>query len=290
MTEEQERPDSSVEVVPYREEWLDVAEKEIWVDAALASLRADGPTTSPVYDRIGAGYAGQRVPEPTWAALITAALGDASSVLNVGAGTGNYEPPDLLVTALEPSSTMLAQRSRVHPMVQGEAERLPFVDDQFDAALAIFTVHHWVDRTRGLKELRRVSRRQVLVVYEPLAAHRFWLVDYFPEIPMATTEANGPTPADLAKHLDIVHVQTMWIPADCSDGVAAAYWRRPEAYLDTTVQRSMSILALLPDDVVARGAARLAQDLDDGTWFARNGHLLHQDKADYGYRLVVAKS
>jgi len=217
-------------------------------------------------------------------------VGDAGSVLNVGAGSGNYEPRDRSVVALEPSSAMLAQRSNTHPAIQGAAEQLPFPDATFDAAMGTFTVHHWTDQRGGLRELRRVSKRQVLVVYQPLVAHDFWLLDYFPEVVEAPTESTAPTPADIGTVLDVVDVQTMWIPADCSDGVAAAYWRRPEAYLDPAVQQSMSILALRPDDVRARGTARLEADLNDGTWFARHAHVLEHDAADYGYRLVIAES
>lgn len=242
------------------------------------------------YDRIGRGYAVQRVPEPRWVDQIVAGLGGARSIVNVGAGTGNYEPTDRTVIAVEPSSAMIAQRRNPNPVVRGVAEDLPFRDVAFDAALATFTVHHWVDRAAGLRELRRVARRQVLVVYEPLAAHRFWLVDYFPEILLAPVEANAPTPEAIGEHLDVVDVQTMWIPADCTDGVAAAYWRRPAAYVDPMVQRSMSVLALLPEDVRARGTAELASDLADGTWMERHGDLLDRDRADYGYRLVIARS
>lgn len=245
---------------------------------------------APIYDQIGRGYAAKRVAEPTWAVQIDAALGDSQLVLNVGAGSGNYEPPGRSVVALEPSAGMLVQRVNSHPALQGAAEHLPFRSDTFDAAMGTFTVHHWTDRAAGLQELRRVSKRQVLVVYEPLEAHRFWLVDYFPEVLDARTESAAPTPDDIGRYLNIVDVQTMWIPAECSDGVAAAYWRRPAAYLDPAVQRSMSILALLPHEVVARGTTRLASDLDDGTWLARHSHLLEQDKADFGYRLVVAYS
>lgn len=243
---------------------------------------------APIYDRIGRGYAAQRVPEPTWVAQIDAALGGAESVLNVGAGSGNYEPEDRFVVALEPSSAMLTQRSNPHPTLQGIAEQLPFPDDTFDAAMGILTVHHWTDQLAGLRELHRVSKRQVLVVFEPLEAHRFWLLDYFPEVLAAPTESNAPTPDSLGDTLEVIDVQVMWIPADCSDGVAAAYWRRPEAYLAPEIQRSMSILALLPDDVLARGTDRLASDLADGTWLARHGDLLEHDRADYGYRLVIA--
>lgn len=244
----------------------------------------------PLYDRIGTGYAGRRVTEPSWMAQIEASLGDAETVLNVGAGSGNYEPAGRSVVALEPSPTMLAQRTSPHPAVRGVAEHLPFGDGSFDAAMGTFTVHHWADRAAGLEELRRVAGRQVLVVYEPLESHRFWLVDYVPEVLDAPIEAGAPTPAEIGRHLDVVDVQTLWIPAACADGVAAAYWRRPEAYLDPEVRRSMSILALLPEENVARGIARLESDLRDGTWRERYADLLELERADYGYRLVVAVS
>jgi hypothetical protein len=241
-----------------------------------------------LYDRIGKGYSTKRIPEPTWVAQIDAALGDAATVLNVGAGSGNYEPDDRSVVALEPSWQMLSQRRGGHSAVRGVAEHLPFADAAFDATMGTLTVHHWCDRTAGLQELQRVSDRQVLVVYDPLVAHSFWMIDYFPEALDSPLESNAPTPEGIGQVLDVVDVQTMWIPADCSDGVAAAYWRRPEAYLDPAVQRSMSLLALLPADVLERGSAQLRADLDDGTWLARHGHLLEFDRADYGYRLVIA--
>lgn len=248
----------------------------------------DGGPGGALYDRIGVGYAARRTPEPTWVEQIDRALGDAHTVVNVGAGTGNYEPPDRQVVAVEPSATMIAQRAVPGLAVRAAAEALPFGDGAFDGAMATFTVHHWADRVRALRELRRVAGRQVLVVFEPLVAHRFWLVDYFPEAATTPTEVAAPTPDEIAEHLDVRDVQTMWIPAECTDGVAAAYWRRPHAYLDPAVQRSMSLLALLPADALAAGTARLASDLEDGTWDARYGHLREQDRADYGYRLVVA--
>lgn len=208
--------------------------------------------------------------------------------MNVGAGSGNYEPTDRGVVGLEPSSNMIGQRRSAHPVIQGFAESLPFRSGAFDATMCTFTIHHWSDRVAGLRELRRVSDRQVMVVYDPAVSLQFWLVDYFPEARVSPMEVDAPTPEEIGRHLDVTDVQTMWIPADCSDGVAAAYWRRPEAYTDPAVQRSISLLALLPDHAVARGTAALVSDLADGTWHARYGHLLEKDEVDYGYRLVVA--
>jgi hypothetical protein len=44
------------------------------------------------YDDIGTTYAATRRPDPRLAARIHAALGPARTVVNVGAGTGSYEP------------------------------------------------------------------------------------------------------------------------------------------------------------------------------------------------------
>ena len=245
--------------------------------------------SSPVYDRIGTGYATQRIPEPSWIRQIDRALGDATTVLNVGAGSGNYEPSGRTVVAVEPSALMIAQRPGANPAVRAAAEDLPIRSAAFDASLGTFTVHHWTDQRRGLRELRRVSHRQVLVVFEPLVAHRFWLLDYFPEIVDSPVELHAPTPDSIATDLAVVDVQIMWIPADCRDGVAASYWRRPAAYVDPAVQRSISALALLDDDARTRGTARLAADLESEAWHDRYADLLTKDRADYGYRLVVAE-
>jgi ubiquinone/menaquinone biosynthesis C-methylase UbiE len=129
----------------------------------------------PAYDRIGIGYRDLRRPDPRLAEVIDGALGDAEMVLNVGAGTGSYEPIDRRVVAIDPSRVMLAQ----HPgarQVQGEAEHLPFPDSSFDAAMAILTVHHWQDLDRGLAELRRVARRQVVFTWDPDHDRKLWIV------------------------------------------------------------------------------------------------------------------
>ncbi len=237
------------------------------------------------YDTIGTGYSTQRLPEPSWQAEIDDALSGCQRIINVGAGTGNYEPKAETVVGVEPSATMLSQR-RSGTSVQGVAEALPFPDDSFDAAMGVLTVHHWSDRAAGLNEMRRVAPRQVIFVFEPLIAHNFWLTNYFGS--MNDTETNAPGVEDIGEHLHITEVRTLWIPNDCCDGVAAAYWGRPEAYLDPAAQASMSYLSMMEPDERAAGIARLADDLKSGRWDHEHGHLRNQDKADYGYRLVIA--
>ncbi len=210
--------------------------------------------TSPSYDEIGCSYAVTRREDPRIAVQIHAALGPSGSVLNVGAGTGNYEPLDRIVVALDPSRRMLAQRKeRSTLVVRGVAERLPFPDGTFRAALAVFTMQHWNDRRVGLRELRRVSRRQVIVFHQPTETGRLWMLDYFEEV--------GPVPTDqresdgdlLRACLQVREVQPVLVPHDCADGFGAAFWARPEAYLDPAVQAGISELASLSDQARAGG-------------------------------------
>jgi SAM-dependent methyltransferase len=211
-------------------------------------------------------------------------------LLNVGAGTGSYEPADRMVVALEPSQEMIRQRvRRTHRVVRGIAEQLPFADATFDAALAVFTVHHWTDREAGLRELRRVSRRQVVLFAEPSLVHQFWAVDYFEETKELPSEQNAPSERLLRALLPVREVQTVVVPRNCVDGFGAAFWARPEAYLDPVVQAGTSWMALLPAAVLKRGTERLRRDLESGAWDAQHGHLRFKDAYDAGYRLVIAE-
>ncbi len=245
-------------------------------------------TSPPIYDTIGVGYAKARRADARVEAQIHNLLGGAASILNIGAGTGNYEPTDRLVLAVEPAGEMLRQRTNSHPVVQGVAEALPVADDSFDVSMGILTVHHWTDRNRGLRELKRVSRQQLLWVYDPEITKQFWLAEYFPSIAVAPWEVNAPTPADLAEVLDVVEVRTLEIPADCTDGFTGCYWNRPDRYLDPDVQAGMSTLSKLDQKVRAEGCARLAADLESGAWDAKYGELRTQESFDIGYRLVLA--
>ncbi|MFN0264806.1 class I SAM-dependent methyltransferase [Tepidamorphus sp. 3E244] len=239
-----------------------------------------------LYDTIGVGYAQLRKPDPRIAAQIDAALGEATRVLNVGAGTGSYEPQGRAVTALEPSAKMIAQRpAGSAPAVQGCAEGLPFADNSFDAAMAVLTVHHWTDKARGFAEMRRVSRGRVVVLtYDP-AFRDFWLLDYFPAL-AELDEGHMPQLADFGRWLGPVTVSPVPVPHDCTDGFLAAYWRRPRAYLDERVRSAMSPFWALGD--ISSELASLSSDIDSGVWETRYGHLLALGARDCGYRLVVA--
>jgi len=248
-------------------------------------------TEARLYDRIGTGYPATRRTEPRIAARIDAALGTAGTVVNVGAGTGSYEPPGRRVTAVEPSAVMLGQRpSGAAPAVQAVAESLPFANASFDAAMAVWTVHHWADPAAGLAELGRVARDRVVVAtWDPAFRGEFWITDrYLPEIRKADASAFPSIEAIAAALGGRVRVTPLPIPHDCADGFLGAFWARPEAYLDPAVHAGMSSLATADPESIAVGLARLAADLASGDWDARYGGLRALDELDLGYRLVIA--
>jgi DNA-binding transcriptional MerR regulator len=243
-----------------------------------------------LYDAIGSAYPATRRTEPRIAAKVWQALGDAQTVLNVGAGTGSYEPADRDVTAVEPSAVMRAQRpADAAPCVAAAAENLPFADQSFDAAMAFSTVHHWHDPIAGLREMRRVARRVVVFTHDDSDAgwlHRFWLTrDYLPEV--AGLVADRPSVDQLARAIG-ARIEPVLIPWDCADGFFEAHWRRPEAYLDEQVRRAVSIWTRVGPAAEQRAVHRLREDISSGRWAERNNELIALDAAELGLRLLVA--
>jgi SAM-dependent methyltransferase len=244
------------------------------------------------YDASRAAYTATRRADPRIAAAIERGLGDARTVLNVGAGAGSYESPEREVTAVEPSATMRAQRPEGSPeAIDARAEDLPFDDDAFDGATAILTAHHWADQAKGLREMRRVTRGPVVVLtFDPHEIDSFWLVrDYLPEIG-ELDRARLPAIAAVVEALGgEAVVERVPIPHDCRDGFLGAYWRRPERYLEPAARPAISCFAELDPDVLQRALARLSNDVDSGAWRRRYGGLLSREELDIGYRLVVAR-
>jgi SAM-dependent methyltransferase len=244
-----------------------------------------------VYDRIGDGYTRGRRADPRIAAALTAALGDADRVLNVGAGTGSYEPGDRPVVAVDPSPIMLAQRpANSAPCMQAAAEALPFRNGTFAAAMAVLTIHHWRDKPRGLAEMRRVARGPLVFFggHNRKLNTSWWLHDYFPAAHRLVSGRTYPAKR-IAEVLGPVETVPVPIPADCMDGFEAAYWRRPEAILDPAIWRATSALSLIPASDRTAGMARLSADLASGRWRQRYGHLLALAELDLGYCIVIAK-
>jgi len=237
------------------------------------------------YDTIGKGYSSRRRADPRIASRVTSALGAGDSVLNIGAGTGSYEPSDRSVVALEPSGVMISQRSEfAAPVVQGAAERLPFPDNSFDAAMGLLTLHHWADWQTGLREAMRVARKRVVIFSWIGYVNDFWLTDYFPEIGPISSEG-FPTQDEIGELMGEFDCVPVPVPYDCQDGFLCSYWRRPEAYLDPMVRQAISTFARISDQ--ESGLARLASDLDSGAWAARYAALLDAQDMDYGYRLMA---
>ncbi len=239
------------------------------------------------YDQIGRTYAKKRQPDPRIAAQIEAALGDVRSVVNVGAGTGSYEPTTVDGVAIEPSAVMISQRPpTAFPVIQARAEKLPLADRCVDAVMAVMTLHHWSDVALGLTEMQRVARRTVMIMTCDPDHEGFWLDDYLPG--RRDLDQNDMPSLDwIENQFGSIEVQTIPVPFDCEDGFYGAYWRRPAAYLDPSVRDSISVFSRLDD--VDYGLASLQSDLETGLWESRYGSVREHETLDVGYRLLIAR-
>ena len=246
-------------------------------------------SSAQLYDTLGATYTTTRRTEPRIARAIWSALGDARTVLNVGAGTGSYEPPDRQVVGVEPSALMRSHRPPgAAPCVAGSAENLPFADQSFDAAMAVCTVHHWQDPIAGLREMRRVARRVVVFLFDTSDPSKFWLTrDYLPEFAGLNTVRVLASLDELAGAIG-ARLEPVPIPWDCADGFFEAYWRRPEAYLDEEVRRGISVWTSVGAQAEQRTVGKLRADLASGLWADRNRELLDLEAAELGARLLIA--
>jgi SAM-dependent methyltransferase len=244
--------------------------------------------SAPTYNRIGLNYGDFRRPEPRIEAAIWGALGDARSVVNVGAGAGSYEPTDREVIAVEPSPVMIAQRpANAAPALEGVAEALPLEDKSVDAAMGVLTIHHWRDRGAGLAEMRRVARRRiVLLTIDAEKNSEIWtLSEYFPEA-MALERELMPSVESLAASLPGATVEAVPAPSRCRDEFTSALWDRPELFLDPGILRSSSLWHRLSPATIERGQERLRADLESGAWDQKHGHLRTLPELDIGLRLV----
>ncbi len=252
---------------------------------------SDGSAGDADYSRIGDGYARIRQPDPRIAAQLLDALGDARTVLNVGAGAGSYEPVDRDVTAVEPSASMRAQRpATLSPAIDATADSLPFDDESFDASMASVTVHQWPDPARGLAEMRRVTRGPVVILtFDPVPPRHWWLMDYAPEL-LEVENRRMPRIEQIESALGgSTEVRTVMVPHDCIDGFGQAFFARPERLLEPAVRRAMSAWSFVNEDVVARFERALRTDLESGEWDARYGEFRRLAEFDAGLRIVVGR-
>jgi hypothetical protein len=230
--------------------------------------------------------------DPRIARQIHEALGDARSVANVGAGAAEYEPVDRWVLAIEPTEHRITRRTRgLTTPIRGHAESLPIPSSSVDAAMACLTLHQWADWRVGVQELRRVARQRVVIfTYDPIYADRFWLLrDYLPELGHLHSRRFPPIEQQCVATGDDVHVETVAIPHDCDNGLLAAHWRRPRAYLDKQMRAGIPTFQLPGAARLLDGLEKLAKDLETGRWRQRNRELLSLEQLDLGYRLLVTE-
>lgn len=243
------------------------------------------------YDAIGHGYARTRREDPRFVERIASALGDARSVVNVGAGAGSYEPPDRHVVAIEPSDVMAAQRpAGLAPAIRASAGALPLRDRSVDAAMAVLTIHHWdEEQERGVREMRRVARDTVVIVtYDPRISATMWLFDYLPEVAELDRRI-FPVPERIVGWLGgSARIESLPIARDTPDWTLGSFWAHPERVLDSDARAATSGFARMDPAVVERVAAAVAADLASGAWDERHGHLRRLDAYDVGLRLIVA--
>ncbi len=239
------------------------------------------------YDALAVDYQSCRIPDQRISEKIAAQLESAGSVLNVGAGTGSYEPSHCRVVALEPSQEMISKRGIGKAgAILGSAENIPFQDDEFDIAMGILTIHHWQNISRGLAEMKRVAKEKVVLFTWIDDSPRFWVQDYFPEMRDIDRQI-FPTLAELESYLGDIDVKVVEIPEDCTDGFMCAYWKRPAAYLDHRVRAAISTFSRMKD--YEAGLAKLKADLESGAWRSRYGEILKVNSLDLGYRLVISE-
>jgi len=237
------------------------------------------------YNQLAEQYKEYRKPDPRIAARIWNHTKASIRVLNVGAGRGAYEPENCEVIAIDPSREMIASRNNSATRVlQGQAENLPFEDDEFDVSMAILTIHHWSDIQAGLREMSRVTKQKLVLLTWVGYSGNFWLEDYLPEI-RGVDEKLFPSLSDLTNYLGEISVEDVDIPHDCTDGFMCAYWRRPESYLNPGIRKAISTFSRIPD--VSTRLEALRVDIANDAWNEKYSYLLNKEFLDLGYRLVI---
>ncbi len=245
-------------------------------------------SANPIYDEIGKSYTITRQTDARIAAQIHGELEGATRILNIGAGAGSYEPKDADLIAVEPSAEMIAQRSpKAHEVVQASADDLPFDDEYFTHTMTVLSMHHWDNRAKAFEEIKRVTSKKFVAVTWFPECSGFWLLrDYFPDIYRIDRQI-FPSRAELSAALGIIQTKPLMIPDDCQDGFLAAFWKRPEVYLDLTARNAMSTFSKVEN--VAPRIEMLREDIETGRWAVRNSKLLELPEADLGYRIITAE-
>lgn len=241
-----------------------------------------------IYDEIGINYSITRSTDPNVAKQFYSDIKDATRIVNIGAGTGSYEPEDIDLVAVEPSAEMITQRKDgSHSVIQASAENLPFEDNSFSHAMTVLSMHHWENRIRAFSEINRVTTKKFVAITWDPKSEPFWLTrDYFPEI-HEMDKRIFPEMEDFKEHFDDVEIRSLQIPHDCQDGFFAAFWKRPKAYLSPEVRQATSPFSKVKN--LSEGLQKLEDDLISGAWAKNNYAILNESSLDAGYRIVSAK-
>lgn len=127
----------------------------------------------------------------------------------------------------------------------------------------------------------------MIVTMDVSVIAQLWVVrDYLPEL--LGQHARFPTIDRLCELLPNARSEVLPVPRDCQDGFMAAWWARPEAYLDPVIRVATSPWHDLPEPIVDRALARLREDLDNGDWQRRYTTILAEEELDVGLRLIIA--
>jgi SAM-dependent methyltransferase len=241
-----------------------------------------------IYDNIGHNYSVTRCTDPKIAKQLYDELHGATRIVNIGAGTGSYEPENIELVAVEPSSVMISQRKvGSHRVEQAFAENLPFENSSFSHAMTVLSMHHWQDRARAFREINRVATEKFVAITWDPKSDPFWLTrEYFPEI-YEMDKTIFPDLEELADFFDEVTIRPLQIPDDCQDGFLTAFWKRPEAYLNSKVRQAMSPFSKIKN--LSEGLQKLEDDLASGAWARNNRDILDSSYLDVGYRLISAR-
>ncbi|MFD8569383.1 class I SAM-dependent methyltransferase [Streptomyces sp. NPDC059639] len=231
-----------------------------------------------------------RRPDERIGHVIARALGDARTVLNVGAGTGSYESAAHAITAVEPSLAMRARRpAELATAIDAVAENLPFADREFDAAMALLSVQDWSDIDAGLREMRRVTRGPVAVLTcDPARVRDFWLYEYAPDV-LETEARRYPSLDRLTAALGgTTTVESVPVPLDCTDDFNEAYYGRPELLLAPAARRACSAWSFIDDRARQDFDVSLRRALGSGAWDEAFGHL--RSRPAYNGSLVLVRA
>ena len=216
---------------------------------------------------------------------ILQAIGSARAIVSIGESAGLYEPEHADVIAVDPAGRLGDRPEGVVEVRRAHAESLPFPQRSFDLALAVNSVHTFIDPEAGVAEMARVAKRVVVLTWDAAAAGQWWWMgEYFTGL----DEVRFPSVDALWRRLKPCRVEAVLVPHDCRDSFLGAYWQRPHAYLDARVREGIAAFSDPRIGEVHEGVARLAGDLANGRWLARWGALLDMDECDLGYRLLIS--